>query len=231
VARVSERCVLSCSDCEFQSKAFQSLTPEQVKKVSDNRSEVAFKQGQLLFKEGMFVSQVFYIRTGFVKIFRESDDELAVMSIAGPGSFVGIQALFGVDAFPFSAMALTDTEACLKEIDVFRSLVLENASFAAEIIEVLGAELNDMYGRLRRYATKDIHTRFARLLIFMRMTMYASNPFQITISRKDMADIIHTSPESISRLISEFRHENVISSNGQNMEILDEHRLAAMASK
>ena len=216
---------INCIDCKLKSEPFKHLTDEQMYKVDEHRTELTFKKGELLCKQGMFMSHIIYIRKGFVKLYLENDDNLTILAIAKPGSFIGIQALYGEEVFPFSAEALTDVEVCLKDINVFRELVLENPKFSKGVIEILNENLIKSYNRLFSLTTKQINGRFSELLLYMSNVLYESNPFQLTISRKDMADLISTSPESVSRLMSEFKEQGIISGQGHTIEILDGVRL------
>lgn len=199
-------------------------------KVDEHRTELSFKKGDLLTKQGMFLSHIIYVRKGFVKLFVEKDGELIILSIAKPGTFIGVQALYGEPVFPFSAEAMTDTEVCLKDIGVFRDLVLENPEFAKGVIELLNAFLMQSYKRMYALSTKQINSRFSELLMYLSSTFYESNPFKLTISRKEIASLISTSPESISRLISEFKEQGVIRVSGQTIEIMDSDKLATICN-
>jgi len=225
MANTKEYIKINCMDCKVKSKPFQKLTKEQMNKVDEHRTELSFKKGELLSKQGMFMSHVIYIRKGFVKLYLENDDDITILTIAKPGTFIGVQALYGEAVFPFSAEALTDVEVCLKDINVFRELVLENSEFAKGIIETLNIDLIKSYNRLFSLTTKQINGRFSELLLYMSNVLYESNPFQLTISRKDMADLISTSPESVSRLMSEFKEQGIIKGQGHTIEILDDIRL------
>lgn len=216
---------LICTECRYKSEPFKKLTDEQMNRVDHHRTELTYKKGDLIAKQGMFMSNIIYIRKGFVKVFLESDDDVTILRIAKPGSFIGIQALYGEDVFPFSAEALTEVEVCLKDINVFRDLVVENSEFGRGIIEILNDNLLHAYDRMYSLTQKQINGRFAELLLFMGNTLYNSNPFHLTISRKDMADMIATSPESISRLMTEFKEQGLIKTKGHEVEILDALRL------
>lgn len=197
------------------------LTNEQLQKVDDHRAELSFKKGELLNKQGMFMSHIIFIRKGFVKLFIENDDVSTILSIAKPGTFIGVQALYGQAISPFSAEALTDTEVCLKDIGVFRELVLGNPKFASGVIEVLNENLTQAYKRMFSLSNKQMDGRFSELLLYMSDVLYQSNPFTLTISRKEIAGLISTTPESVSRLIGEFKERGVIEVNGNVIEILD----------
>ena len=157
----------NCIDCNLKSKPFQQLTEPQMHRVDERRSELSFKKGELLDKQGKFVTHIIFIREGFVKLYLESDDGITILGIAQPGSFIGLQALYGESVIPFSAEAITDTEVCMKDINVFRELILENPGFAREIIEILNVDLIQAYRRMSSVVTKHVNCRFAELLLFI----------------------------------------------------------------
>lgn len=219
---------MDCRSCNDKSKPFQQLTDEQLDKVDAHRVELSFKKGDLMGKQGMLMTHIIFIREGFAKLYQENDGELVILGIAQPGSFIGIQSLYGKPIMPFSVEAMTDTKVCMKDIAVFRELVLENSGFAKGIIEVLNTNLAQAYNRMHSLTTKQINGRFAELLMYMSTIFYQSNPFSLTISRREMADLISTSPESVSRLISGFKDRRIIDVKGQTIEILDPDKLESM---
>lgn len=219
---------MDCKNCNFKSEPFQKLTNEQLFKVDEHHVELSFKKGELLSKQGMLLSHVIYIREGFVKLYMEQDDELIIIGIAQAGTFVGVQALYGEAVFPFSVEAMTDTEVCMKDINIFREMVLENSEFAKGIIQVLNTNLVQAYNRMFSLTTKQISGRFSELLFYMRNVLYESNPFELTISKKEIADLISTSPESVSRLLNEFKEQGIIEVKGQSIEIVNSDKLEAL---
>ena len=219
---------MDCKNCKYKSVPFQKLTDEQLYRVDEHRVKLSFKKGELLCKQGSLMSQVIYIRKGFVKIFMENAGETVIIGIAQPYSFVGIQALYGSPVFPFSVEAMTDTEVCMKDINTFRELVLENNEFAKGIIEVLNANLTQSYNRIFTLTNRQVSARFSELLYYMRNVLYASNPFKLTVSRKELAELVSTTPESVSRMLADLREKGIIRVDGHYIEILDSGKLESM---
>jgi len=197
--------------------------------VDEKRIELSYKKGELLCKQGMPVSHVMYIRKGFVKLFLE-DDDITILGIARPFTFIGVQSLYGAQTYPFSAEALTNVEVCLEDISVFRNLVLENPEFARRVIEILNAELVQSYKRMFSLSTKHLDQRFSELLLFMCNVLYESNPFRLKVSRKEIASLISASPESVSRLIHEFKAKGIIRNKGRTIEIVNVDQLMQTCS-
>lgn len=196
--------------------------------VDDHRLELSFKKGEMLIRQGAPLSHIFFIRHGFVKLYMEDGDDKVILNIAKPGTFLGVQALYGQAVSPFSAVAITDTEVCLKDIAVFRELVMQNPKFSSGVIEVLNDGLLHSYQRMFSLTTKQIDGRLSELLLFMSNVMHDSNPFTLSISRGEIADLISTTPESISRLLSDFKDQGIIKVMGRSIEILDANRLKSI---
>jgi len=197
-------------------------------KMDAKRSELYFKKGELMSKQGMLMTHIFYLRTGFAKLYLENAGEKIILGIARPGTFIGIQSLYGEQVFPFSAEAMTDTEVCLKDINVFRELVLENSGYAQGVIEILNMDLIQSYNRMFSLTTKLIDGRFSELLLFLSNVFYQANPFELTISRREIAELISTTPESVSRLIGKFKKEDIIGGTGHTIEIRNLEALEAL---
>lgn len=219
---------MDCKNCQYKSAAFKKLTDEQLFKVDEHRVELTFKQGELLSKQGSLMSQVIFIKTGFAKLYVEHGDQMVILGIAEPGSFVGIQSLYGKPVIPFSVEAITDVEVCMKDIGVFRELVLENSEFARGIIEVLDGNLAQAYNRMFSMATKPLNSKLAELLCYLSKVLHQSTRFDLTISRKEIADMVSTTPESVSRTLHDFKEQGIVNTHGHAVEILDMQSLEAM---
>jgi CRP/FNR family transcriptional regulator len=216
---------MDCRTCKVKSEPFKKLTNEQLDKVDAHRVELSFKKGELLGKQGMLMTHMIFIREGFAKLLLENNGETIILGIAQPGTFVGIQALYGNPVMPFSVEAMTDTEVCMKDIGVFRECVLENSGFAKGVIELLNGNLSQSYNRMFSLTTKQIGGRFAELIFYLSDVLYNANPFKLTISNKEIAELVSTSPESISRLFNDFKEQGIIRVKGRTIEILDSEKL------
>ena len=84
---------IDCTDCKVKSVPFQQLTEEQMHRVDERRVVLTYKKGELLSKQGTLMSHVIFIRKGFVKLYLENESEVTILSIARPGTFIGVQAL------------------------------------------------------------------------------------------------------------------------------------------
>lgn len=204
---------------------FKALTNKELALVDKNRSELTYRKGELLCKQGAFISNTIFIKKGLVKIFLESNDHPIILSLEKNGHFIGIPSLFGDGVFHYTAEALTETEVCQVDINIYRSLLETNPQFATRVLERATEETIKAYNSIQSLTQKQLHGRFAELIRDLSDKIYEANPFKLSISRKEMADLINSSPESVSRMIKEFCKDDILRVNGHEMEILDKQKL------
>ncbi|MFY0686493.1 MAG: Crp/Fnr family transcriptional regulator [Cyclobacteriaceae bacterium] len=207
--------------------AFKTLTPAQLALVDQHRSELSYRKGEIMCKEGAFLSNMLFVKKGLVKIFIEKQGNPTIISIERNGHFVGLPSVFneGDLVYHYTVEALTDTEVCLVDIGTFMKLVEENQAFANQVMHMLSSEVIRGYQHMLSLTQKQIRGRFAELILHLKNSIYEQSEFELTITRKDMSDLIATTQESISRLIKEFKKDRLIELNHQRMLILDEAKL------
>ena len=216
---------VKCRNCSCMSGPFKTLTDEELQLVDRNRTEITYRKGEMLCKQGSYISNTIFIKSGLVKIYLESGDHPIILSLEKDGYFLGIPSLYGDGVFHYSAEALTNTEVCQVDIQVYRALLETNAQFASRVLERANIDIVKAYNRIYSLTHKQIHGRFSELVMYLVDHIYETNPCDLTISRKDMADLIHTSPESVSRLIKEFNDDQTLRIDGHVLEILDREKL------
>ena len=216
---------VECYNCSCMSGPFKALTKEQMNRVDGHRTEITYRKGETICKQGSFISNMLFVKKGLVKIYLENGSHPTILSVENDGYFIGLQSLFNENIFHYSVEALEETELCLVDINVFRDLIRENAEFGARLIEYINNDVVKTYNRFHTHTQKQIHGRFAELLLYLKNDIYEQNPFSLSITKKDMADIISTSNESISRLCSELKNEGIINEKGRVVTILDEEKL------
>ncbi|MCF8301947.1 MAG: Crp/Fnr family transcriptional regulator [Bacteroidales bacterium] len=216
----------NCLECSENGHAcLKNLATDQLKIVDKARTEVTFKKGEILFKQGAFASQIMFIRKGLVKIYLENTSRDLILKIVPEGNYLGLSSLFGKNVFHYTAAAYEPTSVCMIERETFNQMILENATFGAEIIKTLNDETIQSYDRLYSLTRKQLHGRLADILLCLANTIYKNDKFKIPISRKDLADLTSMATESVIRILKDFRNEGILSLSGKTLEIHDKDRL------
>ena len=67
--------------------------------------------------------------------------------------------------------------------------------------------------------------RIADALFYLSDKIYGANPFKMTISRQDLADLSGMSKESAIRILKEFKEEGILTVDGNLFELLNVKQL------
>ena len=204
---------------------FRALSVDQLISVDNNRTELIYKKGENLCKQGAFISNIIYIQSGLVKLYVENNDSKAIVFLRGSDSFIGLSSLFGNGVHHYSAEALSDTKVCNISFDVVQHILKENSDLGTDFIKLINRDMVLAYDRISSFSNKQLHGRFAELLLHLQQEIYESNPFNLSLSKTDMALILSTSKESISRLFTAFKKDQIIEENNHNIHIMDHERL------
>ena len=215
-------CTLSYHQC----KCFEKLTSEQKDFLDANSVSIKYRRGEMICKQGGFVSHVMYMEKGLAKVFLENGSNSLVLRIIPDSNFLGLASISEeFSNFPYSAMAYVDSE--IKQIDVkaFRTLMEQNTEFVKEIIDILSANSVQIYGRFFCLTFKQAFGRLADILLCLSDRIYKNAEFDLPLSRKELAELSGMSSETVIRMLKEFNEEGLIKMDGKSIEVLDYDRL------
>lgn len=217
----TQKVTKKCLGCSCMSMPFKELTTDELILINKNRVEVNFKRGETIIKQGALAGHIVYIKSGLVKVYREHANEELILSIENRGKLLGLQALYAKNIYPYSVHAYTDTSVCLHDINSIRTFVGTNARFSAQVLNHLNEETLFSYNRMACLTLKQLHGRFADLLLCLSLRIYKRKHFKVPLSKKDMASITNMSQESLSRVIKDFKKEKIMEFKGNEISILD----------
>ncbi|HOK60601.1 Crp/Fnr family transcriptional regulator [Tenuifilum sp.] len=212
----------SCLLCNNKSECFRQLSDSQLDFANSNRAEISYRKGEMIAKQGNFYTHILYLQSGMVKVYKElPDGSNLILSIFGVGSLIGLPFLFKNQILDYSVAALDDTTICAIDRHAFEKLIHENGEFAAEVVNQLNQCTLYNYDRLVSLTHKQINGRFADTLLYLSRVVYKANPFNLTLSRKDLAEYTGVSVMSVIRAIKEFKNDGIIDISGNRVEILN----------
>jgi CRP/FNR family transcriptional regulator len=209
-----------------QCVCFEKLTREEHEFLEANSVWINYRRGEMICKQGSFVSNVMYMEKGLGKVFLESGNNSLVLRIIPDGNFFGLAAISEeLGTFPYSGMAYIDSRVRQIDIKAFRQLIHQNAAFAKEIIDILSSNSVQIYGRFFCLSYKQAFGRLADILLCLADRIFRSNEFDLPLTRKELGELAGMSPETVIRMLKEFNDDKVICMNGKSLEVLDYERL------
>ena len=210
-----------CKNCKIKSSATKELNTKELERLENNCVEVNFKKGDIIFKQGALSSNIIYLKHGLVKMHITGPYYEQIIRITKAPSYLGVPTTFGNKINQYSVTAIEDTNVCFIDIKTFTYFISKNGKFASKIILELCRNEISSYNRCVNRIQKQINGRVAEALLFLYNNVYNSKDFILPITRSEFGNLIDTSRESVSRILSQFNNDNIIELNGKKIKILN----------
>ena len=221
----SRRVSILCDQCSMREEHFNALAKHELESIDDNRTELVYKKGEILYKQGAFISNLIFIRSGLVKLYVENNNSTSILFLKTGGSFIGLPSLYGDEVHQYSAEALSETKVCEINFSIIKKLLAENCVFGTDIIKIINQDLSVAFNRISSFSNKQLHGRLAELLLYLHTDIYNSNPFKLSLTKTDLANMLSTSKESVSRLMSALKKDRIIKEKKHSIHITNLDRL------
>jgi CRP/FNR family transcriptional regulator len=218
--------------CNIQAPCFQSLTPEEVELVRASKTQVLFRKGDHLTKQGAFASYALFVINGLAKQYVEGESSRNFnLRIIKPGEFVGLSAVFTKNTFNYSSVALTDCQVYLVEKEAIVKVVQQNGSFGFNLIKRYCEQNGNLLDTLRHVLYRQMNGRIADTLLYINeLKTFFPGIFQL-LSRKDIADFAGISTESCVKLLKNFEKDGLIRLDERDILVLNPTGLTEISKK
>lgn len=219
-------CSINTTEC----RCFEKLTSEERKLVDDNSVNIKYNKREIICKQGAFVSQVLFVKTGLAKVFIEEGKNSLVLKIISAENFLGLASVSEThNTYQYSAMAYIETEVMQIDVNIFRRLLRENAEFSKSVIDILSANSIQIYGRFFCLTNKQSYGRLADIILCLANHVFKRKEFELPLSRKDLAELSGMSTETVIRILKKFKAEKIIDLQGKTVKVIDSEKLSQIS--
>lgn len=219
-----------CQICNVKSKAALKLNKEEVEKLSFNCALVNFHKGDSIIKQGTFSTNVAYLRNGLAKIHIAGPYYEQIVRIIKAPSYLALPTTFGDKINQYSATVIEDAEVCFIDINTFRYLLAKNPEFSYEIMLELCKNELDNFNRCANRTQKQLRGKIADLLLEMAEDIFNSTLFKLPVNQEEIGNMIDSSRESVSRVLTEFEKDGIIRIKGREVEVINKNFLRVISS-
>jgi len=205
--------------------AFNKKSLEDLKNESNTNE---YKKKQIIYKEGTQPHYLFYILKGKIKTFKTHEDgKDLVIDLYNEGDFLGYVALLEGTSYKENAESMEETEIALIPRKDFEELINNDPTIAKKFIGLLSKNSIEKEKRLLGIAYNTLRKKVADALISLQKKYHTNKkePYQIDISRDDLASIAGTATESLIRTLSDFKTENLVDIKNGKVVIINERKL------
>lgn len=206
---------------------FQGLPEEQVKRLAESGRYKNFKSGELIAGEEEKVKALFLVVWGKVKIFRGSEKEQTIY-LFGPGELFCLTSLAD-EPFPASAMALDDTRVLVLPSDMLEDMAKREPSLLFNMLITLIRRLKESMHLIELLSLKEIPQRLASFLLHSLALQGGGDVLALTISQRELAKILGTTPETLSRVLKKMGSDGMIAVKGRSIRMRDRAALERLS--
>jgi CRP/FNR family transcriptional regulator, cyclic AMP receptor protein len=203
---------------------FAGLSEAELAFLSQRTVSRRFLAGQTVFAEGEPCAGLYVVESGHVRIFKSSASEREyVLSIEGPGSSVAELPVFDGGNYPASVTAVDDATLLFVSKQDFQFLCLAHPQVSLKVLRVVGARLRRLVGIIEDLSFTTVRHRLAALLL--RLAKTSGKPteagIEITLpaNNQELASQIGTVRELISRNLSRFQAEGMLTIEGRSVTV------------
>ena len=215
----------SCEICSSKFEIlFKHLTPEEKDMISLDKNCEPYKKGSIIYQEGNRISGCYCVSSGIIKIYKTGiDGKEQIITFAKKGDIIGFRSVLSGELACTTAKVLEDSHLCFIPADTFIELFKQNANFSMDLMQLACKELGEANAYITDIAQKTVRERLAEVLLILKNNFDVDEDqfLQIALTREELANIVGTATESVIRLLSEFKSDNLIELHGRRIELLD----------
>ena len=206
---------------------FATLSAKEIERIEKEIMELSFPKRGVLFLEGEPCKGLYVVRSGRVRVFKSSPEgREQVLFIAGPGDSINDVPVFDGGSNPASGASIEPATVCLIPKETLISLMADCPT-ALAIIEVFAARLRHLTTLVEDLSFRSVVSRLAKILLDLAVVEGSPSPIQ-RLTQDEMAAMVGTVRDVISRALRSLDKEGAIKIEGQRILIIDPNMLKKM---
>lgn len=210
---------------------FQGLPESQINKLTRIVTEHSFTDGQVIFTEGDKADGFYIVVTGRVKIYKLSPEgKEQILHVIEPGEPFAEVAMFSGGTLPAHAEALKESKVIFIPKGAFIALIQQDPSLAMNMFGTLSIRLKRFTSLIEDLSLKEVPQRLAAHLLYLSGDKNNQGNFELTISKGQLASLLGTIPETLSRILKKMIAQGCIAMKGRTIELRDRGMLESLAA-
>jgi len=202
---------------------------EAFQKLSENRETRHYRKRDVLYEEGDYPKQLFYINSGRIKTFKSTSfGKELIIEVYKKGDFVGFIPLIQAGKYTESAATMEDCEVSIIPKKDFQILLSGNTNVTAQLVKMLADNVVEKEEQLLKIAYDSVRRKVADALLSLAIDFDAKGHAEFSILRDDLASMVGTAKETVIRTLSEFREDGLINMKGSKITVLNKKELEDM---
>jgi len=224
---------ISCENCQTLDCFIKRYcTDKYITLLSDLKETALYRKDQYIAFEGYPVLGLFFILSGKAKVFSSGlNGKTQVVRLTKSGDIIGHRG-YGGEKYPISAVAIEDSNICFIDNETIHQAFMDNPSLTFELMMYYSKELRKSEAKIKNQAQMNVREKVADALTYCNSFFdngNGSSPL-IKLNRQDLADLAGINTEQLSRVLSEFKKDKMITVSKDKIVVDDLEVLQKMIS-
>jgi CRP/FNR family transcriptional regulator len=210
----------NCLACPVREEhLFCNLSAPALQQLNEIKSTAVYPKSAVLFIEGQQPRGVFVLCTGKVKLSTSSSEGKTVITkISDAGDVLGLNAIISNHPYEVTAEMIEPGQANFIPRDALLRFLREHGEVAVRVAEQLNRNYYTAFDEVRMLGlTSSPGEKFAKLLLSWYPEKEQANgqtQIKVTLTHEEIAEMIGTTRETVSRLFSEFKKKQLLQVKG-----------------
>ena len=215
----------NCLTCPVREEhLFCNLSVHAGQRLNEIKSTAVYPKGAMLFIEGQQPRGIFVLCAGKTKLSTSSrEGKTIITKISDSGDVLGLNAVISNRPYEVTAEMMEPGQANFIPRDSFLQFLKEQGEVALRVAEQLSRNYYTAYEEIRTLGLATSPSeKFAKLLLSWTTKSAqddGSAQVKLTLTHEEVAEIIGTTRETVSRLFSEFKKKQLMQMKGATLVI------------
>ncbi len=218
----------------IQGALFSGLSQELTTLLLSTATVRQARNGTALFHQGDPSDQLLQVISGLVRMTQiNAEGAQTTLRIIRSGDLLGCVAVVQQFPYPATATAVEDTIVLSWRSAQFIGLMKQHQAIMDNTLNIVGTRAKDMVQRVGDMSGKNVERRIAAALLRLAAQVGTTTEdgiqIQFPVTRDDLAEMAGLTYFTVSRTLSLWQKQGLVSSGRQRMTVLDPQRLAGIA--
>jgi CRP-like cAMP-binding protein len=162
----------------------------------------------------------------------DNDGREQIIYIYNAGEFFGYSSVLSESTYGDTTVAIENSIISFITTKDFNEILKESSSFSRLLLKSLSHEFSVLANLMAVLSQRTVRERVALNLLILHDKYKVDNEANtyIMLSRSDLANMAGTVIETLARVLHDFKHDKLISTDGRKIQLINIERLIQVAN-
>ncbi len=216
----------------IKSQLFGGLPEQDITDIEKIAVDKHFNKGEVIFYDGDEGAGFYLVVEGTVSVYKlSSEGKEQILHIVKEGETIGAVPVFSGKSYPANARAITKSHLLFFDRKKFIQLISNKPLLTMNILALLAMRLREFTIQVENLSLKEIPGRLASYLLYLAQEQGNKELIKLNISKAQLANLLGTGPESLSRALGNMKSKRLIEEEGANIRLINRTLLEELAEK